>query len=100
VNSESEPNGRRSPGDSSQPTLVEQGPPDDIIAWGEWLLGELRAGRTQLPVVELKPGRSVVAPEQFLMSHLIEGKLGIGAALENLRLYRKALERAGRRSGR
>jgi len=99
VNSESEPNGRRSPGDSSQPTLVEQGPPDDIIAWGEWLLAELRAGRTQLPVVELKPGRSVVAPEQFLMSHLIEGKLGIGAALENLRLYRKALERAGRRRG-
>jgi len=41
----------------------------------------------------------VVAPEQFLMSHLIEGKLGIGAALENLRLYRKALERAGIRRG-
>jgi hypothetical protein len=100
VNSESEPNGRRSPGDSSQPTLVEQGAPDDIIAWGEWLLGELRAGRTQLPVIELTPGRSVVAPERFLASHLAEAKLGIGAALENLRLYRKALERAGRRSGR
>ena len=100
VNSESEPNGRRSPGDSSQPTLVEQGPPDDIIAWGEWLLGELRAGRVQLPVVELRPGRSVVDAERFLASHLIEGKLGIGAALENLLLYRKALERAGMRSGR
>jgi hypothetical protein len=97
VNSESEPNGRRSPGDSSQ--LAEQGAPDDIIAWGEWLLAELRAGRVQLPVVELSPGRSVVAPEQFLASHLAEAKLGIGAALENLQLYRKALERAGRRRG-
>jgi hypothetical protein len=89
----SEPNGRHSPGDSSQ--LVEQGPPDDVIAWGEWLLAELRAGQVQLPVIELKPGRSVVAPERFLASHLAEARLGIGVAVENLQLFRRVLERAG-----
>ena len=99
VNSESEPNGRRSPGDGSQPTLVEQGPPDDIIAWAEQLLAELRDGQVQLPPVELKPGRSVVAPERFLASHLAEAKLGIGVALENLRRFRRGVERAGRRRG-
>jgi predicted nucleic acid-binding Zn ribbon protein len=92
VNSESEPNGRHSPGDSSQPPLVEPGPPDDVIAWGEQLLDELRAGRVQLPPVELKPGHAVLVPEQFLTSHLAEARLGIGAALENLRRYRRVLE--------
>jgi predicted ArsR family transcriptional regulator len=87
-----EPNGRHSPGDSPQPTLVEQGP-DDIIEWGERLLAELRAGRVQLPVVELKPGHTVLVPERFLASHIAEAKLGIGAAVENLRLYRRVLER-------
>ena len=99
VNSESEPNGRRSPGDSPQPTLVEQGP-DDIIGWGERLLAELRAGRVQLPVVEIKPGHTVLAPERFLASHIAEGKLGIGAAVENLRLYRRALELVRQQHGR
>jgi DNA-binding transcriptional ArsR family regulator len=89
-----EPNGRHPPGDSSQPTLVEQGAPDDIIAWAEQLLAELRAGRVQLPVIELKPGHTVLVPERFLASHLAEAKLGIGAAVENLRLFRRALERA------
>jgi hypothetical protein len=98
VNDESGPNGRRSPGDSSQPTLVEQGAPDDIIGWSEWLLAELRTGR-QLPDIELKPGRSVVDPERFLTSHIAEAKLGIGVALENLRLYRRAVERTGIRRG-
>jgi len=88
-----EPNGRHSPGDSSQP--VEQGVPDDIIAWGEQLLAELRAGRVQLPVVELRPGRSVVDAERFLASHCAEARLGIGAAVESLRRYRRVLERAG-----
>jgi DNA-binding transcriptional ArsR family regulator len=88
-----EPNGRHPPGDSSQ--LVEQGAPDDIIAWGEQLLAELRAGRVQLPVIELKPGHTVLVPERFLASHMVEAKLGIGAALEHLRLYRKALEQFG-----
>jgi DNA-binding transcriptional ArsR family regulator len=95
IGDEAEPNGRHSPGDSSQPTLVEQGAPDGGIAWGEWLLGELRAGRVQLPVVELKPGHTVLDAERFLVSHVTEAKLGIGAALENLRLYRKALEQFG-----
>jgi len=89
-----EPNGRHSPGDSSQPTLVERGVPDDIIVWGEQLLAELRAGRVRLAPVELTPGRSVVVPERFLASHLAEAKLGIGAAVESLRRYRRALERA------
>jgi predicted nucleic acid-binding Zn ribbon protein len=95
---ESEPNGRHSPGDSSQP--VEQGAPDDIIAWGEWLLGELRAGRVQLPVIELKPGHTVLVPERFLASHLNEAKLGFSAALENLWLLRRVLEAvSGQRRG-
>jgi hypothetical protein len=88
-----EPNGRHSPGNS--PQLVEQGAPDDIIAWGEQLLAELRAGRVRLAPVELKPGHAVLVPERFLASHIAEGKLGIGAAVENLRLYRKALEQFG-----
>jgi hypothetical protein len=90
VNSESEPNGRHSPGDSSQP--VEQGVPDDIIAWGEWLLAELRAGRVQLPPVELRPGHTVLDAERFLTSHIAEARLGIGVALENLRRYRRVVE--------
>jgi DNA-binding transcriptional ArsR family regulator len=58
------------------PSLVEQGAPDDIIAWAEQLLAELRAGRVQLPVIELKPGHTVLVPERFLASHLAEAKLG------------------------
>jgi KaiC/GvpD/RAD55 family RecA-like ATPase len=72
-------------------SLVKQGP-DDIIGWGERLLAELRAGRVQLPVVEIKPGHTVLVPEQFLASHITEGKLGIDAATENLRRFRRALE--------
>jgi len=34
----------------------------------------------------------VLVPERFLASHIAEGNLGIGAAVENLRLYRRALE--------
>jgi|GEM_PF-2696760 len=68
--------------------------PKDDIRWAEQLLAELQAGRVQLPPVELKPGRSVVAPERFLASHLAEAKLGISTALENLRVFRQALERA------
>jgi DNA-binding transcriptional ArsR family regulator len=93
MNGESDPTDHHSP--DSQPTLVEQGAPDDIIEWGEWLLAELRAGGVRLPVVDLRPGHSVVVPERFLASHLAEAKMGIGVAVENLRLYRKALERAG-----
>jgi hypothetical protein len=93
-----EPNGRHSPGDSSQSAPVEQGP-DDIIAWGEQLLAELRAGRTQLPVVELKPGHTVLDAERYLASHLTEARLGIAVAVENLRLFRRAVERAGIRRG-
>jgi hypothetical protein len=99
VNSESEPNGRRSPGDSSQPTLVERGVPDDIIVWAEQLLDGIRAGRVQLPPVDLKPGHAVLVPERFLASHITEAKLGISVALENLRLFRRAVERAGMRRG-
>jgi hypothetical protein len=98
VNSESEPNGRRPQGDSSQPPLVEPGAPD-IIVWGEQLLAELRAGRTQLPVVELKPGHTVLDAERYLASHLTEARLGIAVAVENLRLFRRAVERAGIRRG-
>jgi hypothetical protein len=72
-------------------SLVEQGP-DDIIEWGERLLAELRAGRVQLPVVEIKPGHAVLVPERFLASHIAEAKLGIDAATENLRRYQRALE--------
>jgi hypothetical protein len=73
--------------------------PDDIIVWAEQLLDGIRAGRVQLPVVELKPGHTVLVPERFLASHITEAKLGIGAALENLWRYRRALERAGIRRG-
>jgi hypothetical protein len=54
----------RSPGDSSQPfpAVVERGVPDDIIVWAEQLLAELRAGRVQLPPVDLKPGHTVLVP--------------------------------------
>jgi hypothetical protein len=34
----------------------------------------------------------VLVPERFLASHIAEGRLGIGAAIENLRRYRRALE--------
>jgi hypothetical protein len=93
------PNGRHSPGDSSQPTLVERGVPDDIIVWAEQLLDGIRAGRVQLPPVDLKPGHAVLVPERFLASHITEAKLGISVALENLRLFRRAVERAGMRRG-
>jgi hypothetical protein len=100
VNGESEPNDRHSPGDSSQPTLVEQEPPDDVIAWGEWLLAELRAGRVRLPPVELRPGHTVLDAERFLASHLAEARLGISTALENLRRYRRVVEAvSGQRRG-
>jgi DNA-binding transcriptional ArsR family regulator len=72
-------------------SLVEQGT-DDIIEWGERLLAELRAGRVQLPVVEIKPGHAVLVLEQFLESHIAEAKLGIGAATKNLQLLQRALE--------
>jgi hypothetical protein len=89
-----EPNGRPSPGDSSQPTLVEQGAPDDIIRWTEQLLAELRAGQVQLPPVELKPGHTVLDAERFLASHLSEARLGFGAAVEALWRYRRVVEAA------
>jgi len=67
--------------------------PGDVVSWGECLLAELRAGRVQLPEIELKPGHRVVVPERFLASHLAESKFGIRAAIENLRAYRAALAR-------
>jgi hypothetical protein len=73
--------------------------PDDIIVWAEQLLDGIRAGRVQLPPVDLKPGHTVLVPERFLASHITEAKLGISVALENLRLFRRAVERAGMRRG-
>jgi hypothetical protein len=36
----------------------------------------------------------VLDAERYLASHLTEAKLGFAVALENLRLFRRALERA------